>query len=420
MTATERFLRYVTFDTQSDEDSETRPSTAKQRLLGQVLADELAALGLENAHLDPEGAVYAHLPATPGRESDPVIALISHMDTAPAAPGANVKARRVMCTGADIVLNQEKGIVMETSVFPDLREKIGEELIVTDGTTLLGADDKAGVAEIMAAVEHLTAHPQLPHGRVAVCFTPDEEIGQGASYVDLDKLGAEFGYTVDGGPLGSLEYENFNAASAEIIVHGVNIHPGEGKNKMKNAALIAARFIAMVPPAESPAHTEGYEGFYHLCEMGGDENEARLSWIIRDHDREKFQARKKRIEAIAAYLNGEYGAGTVETEIKDSYYNMREKVADYPEVIARARNAYLSVPGVTVSEVPIRGGTDGAQLSWRGLPCPNLSTGGYHFHGVYEYIPTRSLEAMTQVLVRLLTMTQEEAEEASEGPLPQE
>ena len=404
MTATERFLRYITYDTQSDESSDARPSTEKQRLLGQVLADELASLGLENARLDPDGAVYAHLPATAGREKDPVLALIAHMDTSPSAPGAGVKARRVACTGEDIVLNEEKGIVMEVSVFPDLKENAGRELIVTDGTTLLGADDKAGVAEIMAAVERLAADPGLPHGRIAVCFTPDEEIGRGAGYVDLDKLGADFGYTVDGGPLGSLEYENFNAASAEITVHGVNIHPGEGKNKMKNASLIAAQFIAMVHPAESPAHAEGYEGFYHLCGMKGDETEARLSWIIRDHDREKFEARKETVARIAAYLNETCGAGTVEAEIRDSYYNMREKVAPYPELIERAKAAFRSVPGVEVTEVPIRGGTDGAQLSWRGLPCPNLSTGGYHFHGVFEYIPVESLEKMTRVLTALAAM----------------
>ena len=416
MSAIERFLRYITYDTQSDENAASRPSTAGQLSLGQDLADELAALGLENAHMDPEGAVYAHLPATPGRESDPVMALISHMDTAPSAPGANIKARRVMCTGEDIVLNEEKGLVMEVSVFPDLREHIGEELIVTDGTTLLGADDKAGVAEIMAAVEYLVTHPDLPHGRVAICFTPDEEIGLGAGYVDLEKLGADYGYTVDGGPLGSLEYENFNAASAEITVHGVNIHPGEGKNKMKNASLIAARFIDMVPPAESPAHTEGYEGFYHLCGMKGDETEARLTWIIRDHDRVKFEARKETMERIVSYLNGQYGPGTVTAEIRDSYYNMLEKVAEYPAVITRARNAYWAVPGVGVNEVPIRGGTDGAQLSWRGLPCPNLCTGGYHFHGVFEYIPTQSLETMTQVLIKLMTMPPEEAEDGTRGP----
>ena len=404
MNATERFLRYIRFDTQSDEDSESRPSTEKQLALARLLAEELNDLGLENAHMDADGAVYAHLPATAGREKDPVLALIAHMDTAPSAPGADVKARRVLCTGEDIVLNREKGIVMEVSVFPDLKENAGKELIVTDGTTLLGADDKAGVAEIMAAAEYLTAHPEEPHGRLAVCFTPDEEIGKGAGYVDLDRLGADFGFTVDGGPLGSLEYENFNAASAEITVHGINIHPGEGKNRMKNASLIAAQFIAMVPPAESPAHTEGYEGFYHLCGMEGDETTATLSWIIRDHDREKFEARKETVRRIADYLNAVYGPGTVTAEIRDSYCNMKEKLADCPALIQRARDAFRSVPGVTITEAPIRGGTDGAQLSWRGLPCPNLSTGGYHFHGVFEYIPTESLEKMTRVLTALASL----------------
>ena len=404
MNATERFLRYIRFDTQSDEDSDSRPSTEKQLALARLLAEELNDLGLENAHMDADGAVYAHLPATPGREKDPVLALIAHMDTAPSAPGADVKARRVLCTGEDIVLNREKGIVMEVSVFPDLKENAGKELIVTDGTTLLGADDKAGVAEIMAAAEYMTTHPEASHGRLAVCFTPDEEIGRGAGYVDLDRLGADFGFTVDGGPLGSLEYENFNAASAEITVHGINIHPGEGKNRMKNASLIAAQFIAMVPPAESPAHTEGYEGFFHLCGMEGDETTATLSWIIRDHNRGKFEARKETVRRIADYLNAVYGPGTVTAEIRDSYCNMKEKLADCPALIQRARDAFRSVPGVTVTEAPIRGGTDGAQLSWRGLPCPNLSTGGYHFHGVFEYIPTESLEKMTRVLTALASL----------------
>lgn len=407
MTATERFLRYIAFDTQSDETSSTRPSTAKQLRLGQTLADELASLGLENAHLDTDGAVYAFLPATAGREDEPTLALLAHMDTAPSAPGAGVSARRVQCTGEDLVLNEEKGIVMETSVFPDLKENVGKELIVTDGTTLLGADDKAGLAEIVTAMEELTTRSDLTHGRIAICFTPDEEIGRGASYVDLDKLGADFGFTVDGGPLGCLEYENFNAATAEITIRGRNIHPGEGKNKMKNASLIAAQFIAMVPPAESPAHTEGYEGFYHLCSMAGDETEAKLSWILRDHDRSKFEARKECIRGIAAYLNQLYGDDTVTAELTDSYYNMKEKLLPYPALLRRASEAFRAAD-VQPWESPIRGGTDGAQLSWRGLPCPNLSTGGYHFHGVYEYIPTESLEKMTDVLVALSSMPWEE------------
>lgn len=402
MTATERFLKYITFDTESDESSQTVPSTEKQKVLGAYLARELEEMGLEGAHMDQYGYVYGWLPASKGREDDPVVALIAHMDTAPRVSGKNVKARVVAYAGGDIVLNQEKGIVMKAAEFPDLADQVGKHLIVTDGTTLLGADDKAGVAEIFTAVDHLIQHPELPHGRVAVCITPDEEVGQGADYVDLEKLGADYGYTVDGGPLGSLEYENFNAAGANVTIHGVNIHPGDAKNKMKNACLIAAELIAMVPPAEAPAHTEGYEGFYHLCTMSGDESEAQLEWIIRDHDREKFEARKTVMANIGDYLNGKYGPGTVEMDIQDTYRNMKEMVLPHPEILDRARSAFRAA-GIEPVDVAIRGGTDGAKLSFLGLPCPNLSTGGYHFHGVYEYIPRESLESMTEVLVHLLT-----------------
>lgn len=402
MTATERFLKYITFDTESDESSQTVPSTEKQKVLGAYLARELEEMGLEGAHMDQYGYVYGWLPASKGREDDPVVALIAHMDTAPRVSGKNVKARVVAYAGGDIVLNQEKGIVMKAAEFPDLADQVGKHLIVTDGTTLLGADDKAGVAEIFTAVDHLIQHPELPHGRVAVCITPDEEVGQGADYVDLEKLGAAYGYTVDGGPLGSLEYENFNAAGANVTIHGVNIHPGDAKNKMKNACLIAAELIAMVPPAEAPAHTEGYEGFYHLCTMSGDESEAKLEWIIRDHDREKFEARKTVMANIGDYLNGKYGPGTVEMDIQDAYRNMKEMVLPHPEILDRARSAFRAA-GIEPVDVAIRGGTDGAKLSFLGLPCPNLSTGGYHFHGVYEYIPRESLESMTEVLVHLLT-----------------
>ncbi len=402
MTALERFLRYVSYDTQSSETSQDTPSTPKQRLLGAELARELQALGLEGAHLAENGAVYAWLPASPGKEGVPVLALLAHLDTAPRVPSEHVQARVVRYQGGDLVLNQEQGIAMSPADFPDLADQVGRELVVTDGTTLLGADDKAGVAEIFTALETLLAHPELPHGRVAVCITPDEEVGRGAGYVDLDKLGAAFGYTVDGGPLGELEYENFNAAEAEVLFHGVNIHPGEGKNKLRNASLMAAQFIAMVPPAEAPAHTEGYEGFYHLCTMEGDESLARLQWLIRDHDWDSFQRRKRTLEGIAFYLETRYGLGTVEVKLTDSYYNMREKVLPHPQLLDWAREAFRRA-GVEPRDVPIRGGTDGAQLSWRGLPCPNLSTGGYHFHGVYEYIPVQSLETMAQVLVHLVT-----------------
>lgn len=402
MTALERFLHYITFDTQSDEESMSTPSTEKQRVLGAYLAQELEAMGLEGVHLADNGAVYGWLPATPGREDAPVIALISHMDTAPRVPGENVKAQVVRYEGGELVLNKEKGITMSPADFPDLLDQVGKELVITDGTTLLGADDKAGVAEIFTAAEHLLAHPDLPHGRVAVCITPDEEVGRGADYVDLERLGAQFAYTVDGGPLGTLEYENFNAAAGEVLIHGVNIHPGDAKGKMKNASLIAAEFIAMVPPAEAPAHTEGYEGFYHLCTMAGDESQARLEWIIRDHDWDSFQARKETMARIGAYLEAKHGPGAVEVKLTDSYYNMKEKILPHPQVLDWARAAYRKA-GVEPRDVPIRGGTDGARLSYLGLPCPNLSTGGYHFHGVYEYIPAASLEKMTEILVNLLS-----------------
>lgn len=401
MTALERFLHYIRHDTQSEEGVECTPSTDKQRLLGACLARELQEMGLEGAHLAENGAVYGWLPASPGKEGLPVIALIAHMDTAPRVPGGPVKARLAAYQGGELILNWEQGIVMTPAEFPDLLEQVGQTLVVTDGTTLLGADDKAGIAEIFSAVEYLQNHPQRTHGRVAVCITPDEEVGRGAGYVDLDKLGADFGYTVDGGPLGTLEYENFNAASAKVTFHGVNIHPGEGKGKLRNACLMASQFIALVPPAEDPAHTAGYEGFYHLCTMSGDESRAELEWIIRDHDRAAFAGRKEVFEQITDFLCRRYGPGTVELALTDSYYNMKEKILPHPQLLDWARAAFRKV-GVEPADVPIRGGTDGAQLSWRGLPCPNLSTGGWHFHGVYEYIPTRSLEKMTEMLVELL------------------
>lgn len=401
MTALERFLQYIRYDTQSVEGVQSTPSTDKQRLLGSYLAQELKELGLEGAHLAENGAVYGWLPASPGKEGLPVIALIAHMDTPPRVPGGPVRARLVPYQGGEIVLNQDLGIGMTPAEFPDLLDQVGQTLVVTDGTTLLGADDKAGIAEIFSAVEYLKTHPQRTHGRVAVCITPDEEVGRGADYVDLEKLGADFGYTVDGGPLGTLEYENFNAASAKVIFHGVNIHPGEGKGKLRNACLMASQFIALVPPAEDPAHTAGYEGFYHLCTMSGDESRAELEWIIRDHDRAVFAGRKETFRQITDFLCRRYGPGAVELELTDSYYNMKEKILPHPQLLDWARSAFRKV-GVEPVDVPIRGGTDGAQLSQRGLPCPNLSTGGWHFHGVYEYIPAAALGKMTEMLVELL------------------
>ncbi|HIW94660.1 MAG TPA: peptidase T [Candidatus Flavonifractor merdipullorum] len=402
MNAVERFLKYVTYDTQSDENSTTVPSTAKQKVLGEALAAELSQMGLQGAHLDQYGYVYAWLPATPGCEGVPCMGLIAHMDTSPDAPGANVKPRIVRYTGGDIVLNEEKGLVMKEADFESLSKYRGQDLIVTDGTTLLGADDKAGVAEILSAVEYLTAHPEIPHGRIAVGITPDEEVGQGADHFDVEGFGAAVAYTVDGGELGEIEYENFNAAGAVVTVHGVNIHPGSAKNKMKNALLIAHDYVGLLPPAETPAHTEGYEGFYHLNRISGDETQAVLHYIIRDHDRAKFEARKNAMLRAADYLNQQYGAGTVEVALKDQYYNMKEQIEPHMYLILKARAAMESI-GITPMEVPIRGGTDGARLSYMGLPCPNLCTGGVNFHSVHEYIPTDALEKMTQVLVRLVT-----------------
>ena len=399
MHVSERFLKYVSYDTQSDEDSTSIPTTEKQKILGAELVRELTEIGLHGARMDEYGYVYAWLPATAGCEGIPCLGLIAHMDTSPSAPGANVSPRIVHYTGGDIRLSDS--VVMHAAEVKSLSRYIGQDLIVTDGTTLLGADDKAGVAEIVTAMEYLAAHPEIPHGRIAVGFTPDEEVGSGADHFDVEGFGAAAAYTVDGGELGELEYENFNAAAARVTVRGFNIHPGSAKDKMRNACLIAMEFVSMLPPAETPAHTEGYEGFYHLSHMEGDETEARLSFIIRDHDRQKFESRKERINLIAAYLNEKYGSTTIQVELKDSYYNMLEQIRPHMYLIHRARAAFEKA-GVQAIEVPIRGGTDGARLSYMGLPCPNLSTGGANFHGVMEYIPIPSMEKMVDVLIHLV------------------
>lgn len=400
MDVLERFLRYVSFDTQSSEESGTTPSTQKQKLLGQALADELRALGLADARMDRYGYVYAHLPATPGREGEPCLGLIAHMDTSPSASGEAVKPQVVRYEGGDLPLNRELGVVMELSRFPMLAKYAGQELVVTDGTTLLGADDKAGIAEIITTVEYLLAHPEREHGPIAIGFTPDEEIGEGADHFDLDAFGAAAAYTVDGGELGELNYENFNAAGAKITVHGLSVHPGSAKDTMKNAALIACQLVGMLPPAQVPEHTQGREGFYHLCDLAGDVTEAQLSVIIRDHDKEKFQARKDLVKNAVEFLNHQYGEGTVELELKDSYYNMREPLQEHMELVEKARAAMEKV-GISPVEEPIRGGTDGARLTFMGLPCPNLSTGGFNFHGVHEAIPVEAMEKMVEVLLHL-------------------
>ncbi len=397
MEVLERFLNYVAFYTTSDEESDTVPSTERQKLLGAYLAEELRGMGIENAGMDEFGRVYAFLPADTPEETD-AIGLIAHMDTAPAAPGENIKPRVLEYGGGDIELSEtEKTTVKE---FPFLENYKGQRLVVTDGTTLLGADDKAGVAEIVTAAEYLLSHPEIRRRGVALCFTPDEEVGRGTEQFDFERFGANRAYTVDGGTLGEIEYENFNAAAATVRIKGVNIHPGSAKNKMRNAALLATEFVSMLPAAETPAHTEGYEGFFHVCEIRGDENAAVVKLIVRDHDLAKFTGRKQRLERIVAYLNGVYGDGVFTAEIKDSYYNMKKKILPHFDLITDAERAFRAA-GVEPKTVPIRGGTDGAMLSYKGLPCPNLSTGGENFHGVHEFVSVDAMETMVKVLVEI-------------------
>ena len=399
MTVIDRFLKLVSYPTTSDERSETCPSTPRQLALAEELVRQMQEMGIADAHVDADGYVYGTIPANCEKDI-PVYGLIAHMDTAPDAPGENIRARVTEAyDGGDVVLNEEKHIVLSPKEYPQMKHAIGKRLIVTDGTTLLGADDKAGVAEIMAAVETMI-EKNVKHGEVRVIFTTDEEIGNGVDGLDVQELGCDYGYTVDGGPLGEIEFENFNAASAVLTVHGVGVHPGSAKNVMINAATAAMTFHAMLPEDEVPEKTDGYEGFFHLTEMSGSVTEATLRYIIRDHDRERFEEKKALFADCAARLNEIYGDGTAEAQINDSYYNMKEKVLPHFHLIERAENAFRA-NGVEPQCVPIRGGTDGARLSWDGLPCPNLSTGGYNYHGVREWIPADSLEAMTNVLVTL-------------------
>ena len=399
--AVERFLKYVTFSTASCDTSETCPSTEGQKVLGEYLAKELCEMGMQNAHMDADGYVYAFLPASAGREGEDGIGFVAHMDTSPEASGENVKPRIIDYEGGDITL--ENGDIIRVASYPYLAALCGKQLIVTDGNTLLGSDDKAGVAEIMAAMEYLIENPDVTHPAISVCFTPDEEIGRGADRFDVAKFGAKYAYTVDGGELGEIEYENFNGASATIKVKGVNIHPGSAKGRMKNATLIACEYIDMLPKAETPAHTEGYEGFYHVCDISGNETEAEINIIIRDHDTEKFNARKARAKAIADYLNSVWGEGTVTADISDSYYNMKEMILPHMYIVENAKKA-MEQCSVEPKVMAIRGGTDGARLSFMGLPCPNLSTGGFNFHSTHELIPTESLLKMTEVVVALASM----------------
>ena len=399
---TDRFLRYVQIDTQSDEEGTGTPTTAKQHELARLLVEELTEMGAEEITYDKEHCyVYASIPATEGMEKKPVMGFISHMDTSPAVSGANVRPRIITAyDGEDIVLNSGLGIVMKTADFPELKEYQGKSLIVTDGTTLLGADDKAGVAEIMTMAEYLLSHRDVPHGKLRIGFTPDEEVGAGADHFDVKLFSADCAYTVDGGKLGELEYENFNAAGARVTFHGRSVHPGDAKNKMKNALLTAMEFQGMLPVSENPMYTEKYEGFYHLDALNGDIERAVADYIIRDHSREKFEQKKALFEKAGAFLNEKYGEGTVEIELKDSYYNMKEIIEDHMELIDHAMEA-MREAGVEPVVVPIRGGTDGARLSYMGLPCPNLCTGGHNFHGRFEYICIESMEAVVRILLNL-------------------
>ena len=398
----EKFLNYVKIDTQSDENSTACPTTAKQHNLAKLLVKELEAMGADEITYDKEHCyVYATVPATKGCENRPVLGFIAHMDTAPAVTGENVKPRIIEnYDGKDIVLNEEKNIVMKVSDFPELVEYTGKRLIVTDGTTLLGADDKAGIAEIMTMAEQLLSHKEIPHGKIRIGFTPDEEVGAGADHFDVKLFGADYAYTVDGGKLGELEYENFNAAGAKVTFHGRSVHPGDAKNKMVNALLLAMEFQNMLPVFENPMYTEKYEGFYHLDLLSGSVEKAQAEYIIRDHDKDKFEQKKETFLRIGAYLNEKYGKDTVQLDMKDSYYNMREIIEQHMQLIENAKAA-MEETGVNPIVVPIRGGTDGARLSYMGLPCPNLCTGGHNFHGRFEYICADSMEKIVEILLKL-------------------
>lgn len=396
------FLQYAAINTESEEDSTTTPSTMRQHDLAELLAEQLQGIGATEITYDKEHCyIYATIPASAGYEAAPVLGFIAHMDTAPSMSGANVKPRIVeRFDGKDIVLNEAQNIVMKTADFPELLHYVGQDLIVTDGTTLLGADDKAGIAEIMAMAEYLMQHPEVKHGKIRMGFTPDEEVGSGADYFDVELFGAAYAYTVDGGALGELEYENFNAAGAKLLVQGCNVHPGSAKNKMRNALLIAQEFQALLPVAQNPMYTEKYEGFFHLDSLNGTVEQAEAEYIIRDHDRVLFEEKKQLFLETAAFLNRKYGEGTVTVNMKDSYYNMQEVLAPHMHLIDNASKAMEEL-GITPIVSPIRGGTDGARLSFMGLPCPNLCAGGENFHGKYEYVSIQSMEKITELLIRI-------------------
>lgn len=399
MNLTDRFLKYVKFDTQSDELTNLTPSTPGQYKFAQALEKELHELGLEEISLDENGYLMATLPANTDREV-PTVGFIAHLDTSPDLSGHNVNPRIVKAyDGGDITLNADNDVVLSPSEFPELLHYVGQDLIVTDGTTLLGADDKAGIAEIISAVEYLQAHPEIEHGKIRIAFNPDEEIGQGAHKFDVERFGADWAYTMDGGEVGELEYENFNAAVANVTFKGRNVHPGYAKHKMVNSIRIANQFILMLPRWETPEHTEGYEGFYHLVKIEGDVEKTTLTYIIRDHDRDRFERRKRELEHLTRKTNNEFpGCATI--EIRDQYFNMREKIEPVMHIITIAEKA-MELAGVTPKVQPIRGGTDGAQLSFKGLPCPNIFAGGLNFHGRYEFVPIPSMEKAEKTIVEI-------------------
>ena len=403
MNITERFFKYVSFTTTSDENTNMTPSTPGQILLANYLVDELKTLGLKEVDIDENGYVMATLPANTDK-AIPTIGFISHMDTSPDMSGRHVKARIVTnYDGNDIILNDEKEIVFETTKYPEILQYKGQDIIVTDGTTLLGADDKAGIAEIISAIEYLIAHPEIKHGKIRLGFTPDEEIGHGADHFDVAKFNADWAYTIDGGEIGELEYENFNAASAKVYFKGLNVHPGYAYHKMVNSMRIAQEFVGMLPRWETPEHTQDYEGFYHLLNVDGSVEKSTLSYIIRDHDRDRFERRKKEMQHLVNKINAEFGEGTSTLEIRDQYYNMREKIEPVMHVVDLAFEAMEAV-GVKPNVKPIRGGTDGSRLSYMGLPCPNIFAGGHNFHGRFEYVPVQSMEKAMMVVVKIVEL----------------
>lgn len=401
-----RFLKYIAVDTMSQPEKDTVPSTERQKDLARILEQELKDMGASDVSMDSHGYVYGTVPATTDKKV-PVLGLISHLDTSPAYSGENVKPQIVKnYDGGRIVMNQETGLSMGPKEYPDLLNYVGQDVITTDGSTLLGADDKAGIAEIMALAEYLLKHPQIPHGTIKVAFTPDEEVGAGPDMFDVKGFGADVAYTVDGGAVGELEYENFNAASCKVIVHGLSIHPGSSKGKMKNAILMAMELQNMLPVFENPMYTEEYEGFFHLDTISGSVETVVMNYIIRDHDMDKFQEKKAYIQRVADYMNQKYGEGTIELIVKDTYYNMKEKLKDHMYLIDIAKDAMADLD-IQPIIVPIRGGTDGASLSYMGLPCPNLCTGGHNAHGKFEYITIQSLEKTTELLLTIVKKFEE-------------